>query len=278
MPSRRTQKYCPDCGRHPEHARRQLEKHLSESIARCGTGHPNTPIENECAYCHKMFHTYKYTKTFCSSKCQHNYNVEHTTCQICGKPMIETSDRKITYPWLCSDKCKQTYRWQAAEKNHAVHICQHCGKKFIKTGPATFCNNDCYQAAVKAGWRPRQKQKRSLICPICRTLFTEGSGFGRYCSDACRQKGWKKQAALNKKFREEQTRQQSQLLQKEQHQKEQQASYENYIKRNGLCSICRTAYMDCERMSSEFRMSPKGAMFQGSIIVKCPKYTPPKKK
>lgn len=41
---------------------------------------------------------------------------------------------------------------------------------------------------------------------------------------------------------------------------------------NGLCSICRTSYKNCERLLSNFTASPKGAVFKGSIVIECPKF------
>ena len=47
---------------------------------------------------------------------------------------------------------------------------------------------------------------------------------------------------------------------------------EKYIQKNGLCSICRTSYKNCERLLSNFTASPKGAVFKGSIVIECPKF------
>ena len=54
--------------------------------------------------------------------------------------------------------------------------------------------------------------------------------------------------------------------------KESAKKEEQYIQKNGLCSICRTSYKNCERLLSNFTASPKGAVFKGSIVIECPKF------
>ena len=48
---------------------------------------------------------------------------------------------------------------------------------------------------------------------------------------------------------------------------------QKYINKNGLCSICKTSYVDCERMQSNFRCYPKGSSCKGNLVIKCPKFT-----
>ena len=60
--------------------------------------------------------------------------------------------------------------------------------------------------------------------------------------------------------------------------KKKAAAEEKYVAENGLCSICRTSYKDCERMQSNYTASPKGSVFSGSLVIKCPMYTSRKKK
>ena len=48
---------------------------------------------------------------------------------------------------------------------------------------------------------------------------------------------------------------------------------QKYIEENGLCSICKTSYKDCERMSSNYTASPKGSVFRGNLVIKCPKFS-----
>ena len=53
----------------------------------------------------------------------------------------------------------------------------------------------------------------------------------------------------------------------------QEMKEQKYIEENGLCSICRTSYKDCERMSSNYTASPKGSVFRGNLVIKCPKFS-----
>ena len=50
---------------------------------------------------------------------------------------------------------------------------------------------------------------------------------------------------------------------------------EAYIRQNGLCGICKTPYLDCERMQSNFRIIPKGAKYVDGKIQYSPKYRGP---
>ena len=56
-------------------------------------------------------------------------------------------------------------------------------------------------------------------------------------------------------------------------QKEYDEKLQKYIQKNGLCSICKTSYVDCERMQSNFRCYPKGSSCKGNLVIKCPKFT-----
>ena len=44
-PSRSSQKYCPECGKDPTKAWRDLHKHMQYSVARVGTGRPVSKTE-----------------------------------------------------------------------------------------------------------------------------------------------------------------------------------------------------------------------------------------
>ena len=46
-PSRSSQKYCPECGKDPTKAWRDLHKHMQYSVARVGTGRPVSKTEVE---------------------------------------------------------------------------------------------------------------------------------------------------------------------------------------------------------------------------------------
>ena len=62
-------------------------------------------------------------------------------------------------------------------------------------------------------------------------------------------------------------------LKKEKQKKQAEEKLQKYIQKNGLCSICKTSYVDCERMQSNFRCYPKGSSCKGNLVIKCPKFT-----
>ena len=62
-------------------------------------------------------------------------------------------------------------------------------------------------------------------------------------------------------------------LQQEKLLKKRTSKEQKYIEENGLCSICKTSYKDCERMKSDYTASPKGSVFHGNLVIKCPKFS-----
>lgn len=81
------------------------------------------------------------------------------------------------------------------------------------------------------------------------------------CSDKCEERFKKMQKIKKEKL------QQEKMLEKR------SSKEQKYIEENGLCSICRTSYKDCERMSSNYTASPKGSVFRGNLVIKCPKFS-----
>ena len=107
-------------------------------------------------------------------------------------------------------------------------------------------------------------------CVIChKTFFCPVSEMmAPLCSDSCRQEYDRKQEQSKKKAKQVKI-----VLPQSLRRKKKAAAEKKYIAENGLCSICRTSYKDCERMQSNYTASPKGAVFSGSLVIKCPKYT-----
>lgn len=135
--------------------------------------------------------------------------------------------------------------------------CPICKKKY--SGNGKFCSAEC-----------EQKQKASephamRVCEVCGKEFScpVSDMIHPLCSDNCRSifRDNAKKVKEQKKTAFH-AKQQTKQLSKE----------EKYIEENGLCSICRTSYKDCERLQSNFTASPKGSVFSGSIVVKCPKF------
>lgn len=272
------QKYCPNCSQRSTTAKKQLERHIKESISRCGTGTTKQPQNNCCKNCKKIFITYEWhpgevVHEFCSRNCREKYNIAHTFCMQCKKPMSETENQKDVHnhPWFCCQECRQKYRWKIAKEQGEIHVCPECGKEFVKK--SKFCSKECYRIYQKKQKIKIRHDMQTVIksCLICQKDF-ECSVHNLQiplCSDECKKKYRKQVQLINAKKKEE-------IIKKKKEDKEKE--YQDYISKNGLCSICFTSYCDCERMQSGFRLSPKGAVFKGSLVVKCPKFTQKHKK
>ena len=299
-PSRSNVKYCPDCRIHSDQIVRQMERNTQHNIELYGYGQKPKKIQNICKECGKIFISYLQPKDFCSKRCGDTYLVKHTSCAYCKKPMTMDDDvHDVKYgTWLCSDTCKEKWAWVIARKNGTVHTCPNCGKEFIKKG--TYCSQGCYQEFMrkKKAEAERRKAAGLKLCPVCGKEF---SGNEICCSPECLQK--KKEAEphamrkcstcgkvfscpvsnmfsteysfcsleCEKKFPDIIARKEK--LKKEKQKKQAEEKLQKYIQKNGLCSICKTSYVDCERMQSNFRCYPKGSSCKGNLVIKCPKFT-----
>lgn len=290
--TKHNQKYCPDCRINTATKKRHLNRSYHESLIRCGTGRKPERFENVCQQCGKLFITYGFTQSCCSKKCSDIYKAEHTFCEHCGKPMSELGTVIKTHgAWYCSDDCRKQHKWILARKNGDIHTCPTCGKEFIKKG--TYCSRDCYTEAVKQKKITVEnlKNEKVRICKVCKKTFY---GAGLYCSDDCKKReephADRVCVVCNKVFscpvsdmitptcseRCKSIVQQQLAENKEEKERKklilQQKKNRKYIEENGLCSICRISYKDCERMTSNYTASPKGSVFKGSIVIKCPKF------
>lgn len=299
-PSRSNVKYCPNCRTHSDQIVRQMERNTQRNIDRYGYGQKTKKIQNVCKECGKIFISYLQPKNYCSKQCGEKYRIKHTTCAYCGKLMTKTEDIRdmMGKPWFCSYECEESKKWEIARQDGKVNTCPNCGKEFIKKG--TYCSQECYREFM--GKKKAEAEKRKAaglkLCPVCGKEF---AGNEMCCSPECLQK--KKEAEphamrkcstcgkvfscpvsdmasveysfcsleCEKKFSDIIARKEK--LKKEKQKKQAEEKLQKYIQKNGLCSICKTSYVDCERMQSGFRCYPKGSSCKGSLVVKCPKYT-----
>lgn len=294
-------KYCPECRNHSDQKRRNLEKQVSRNIQIYGVGIKKGPVICTCAYCGKEFPTYSKDKDFCSNQCASKYRIEHTFCAHCKKPMTETDDIRDMQgkPWFCSEECREASKWDYARSVGVVKICPNCGKEHIKNG--TYCSMKCYREFIQ-----KEKEKTKHLraaglkeCPVCGKTFR---GDSKYCSKACERKHLKQEPyALRKcevcgmvfrchasqmihplcsdeceehfKKMQKIKKEKEEKLQQEKLLKKRTSKKQKYIEENGLCSICKTSYKDCERMKSDYTASPKGSVFHGNLVIKCPKFS-----
>ena len=299
-PTRPNGKYCPDCRRHPEQKLRKIESHTQRNIRLYGTGRKPEKVQCTCDYCGKEFFTYGKKKDFCSADCTSKYRIAHTVCAYCKKPMTETDNvyDDMGKTWYCSDECREKAAWVLARTMGTVKKCPNCGKEHIKDG--TYCSKECYLEYIR-----KQKEHTQYLlanglkeCPVCKKEY---SGNGKFCSAECEQKQKASEPhamrvceVCGKKFScpvsdmihplcsdncrsifRDNVKKEKELKKTAFHVKQQEkhlSKEEKYIEENGLCSICRTSYKDCERLQSNFTASPKGSVFSGSIVVKCPKF------
>ena len=160
-----------------------------------------------------------------------------------------------------------------------MYTCQHCGKSFVsKKNVAYFCSIECSKAAVKAGWKSpvtlerqaaaeKAKVRVELTCAECGNKFIkvykdkiaamqeQQMNIKQYCSDSCRKTSWNKEREYLKSLKKASSPKQTSPT-------------------KSLCASCKTCYKDCERMQSNFRISPKGARYNNNgVLIECPKYT-----
>ena len=154
-------------------------------------------------------------------------------------------------------------KWAVARNNGTIKICPECGGEFIKD--SKFCSRKCYLQFVK---KPQKRTvntvrmkcmvcEKEFQCPVTNTTFP-------VCSDSCVEEH-------KKKIKQE--REKIEAKKKQEREEKKKAQQQKFIEENGLCSICKTSYMDCERMQTNFHISPKGASFQNGKVMRCPKFT-----
>lgn len=308
-PVTRTEKKCVYCGKEFV----CYNGHVSDYCCKvCETA---DKIRNTfCAYCGKpMLETDDQRDMsghlwYCSAECKDKNlfqvakeNGTLKKCPNCGKEFYKDST-------FCCRSCyledvEKKKRYNRYLKDHGIRVCAECGKEY--TGVDKFCSAEC------AAEHKKKEPHAYRECSVCGKLFlcpTSEMSFP-ICSDKCRQElskkkpsrprsakaGWNFCKSCGKKYynshpstfcckecymedlkkRKSEGKVTRTTRKKE---KEETAAEEKYISENGLCSICRTPYKSCERMLSNYTASPKGSVFSGSLVIKCPKYTPKKKK
>lgn len=250
---------CPDCQKHPEQKRKKLEKQIKRSKYLYDT-QDFSPKPAICMICKKEFLSY-HEETVCNSQvCRDTMRIRSTSCKYCHKPMTETDDQHVTTKyekWFCSDACKQAYEYQKNKENGYIHTCQQCGKEFIrKTKHAKFCSKECYNKSLKNN----TARQETYVCVNCHKQFQTAKR-RMFCTPECEQEYNNKHKTPVKRPVNKTT----------------QVPVKKQVTKS-LCADCNTPYPDCEYMRSNFRIKPKGAKYENSIIIECPHYTPPKHK
>ena len=163
---------------------------------------------------------------------------------------------------------------QVGEDGRYLLVNRECQKDFIEEVKKTLNKKDYFILSQYYGLEDGKKknltriaeemgvssnyigQRRRFSCPVSNMFSTEYS----FCSLEC-----------EKKFPDIIARKEK--LKKEKQKKQAEEKLQKYIQKNGLCSICKTSYVDCERMQSNFRCYTKGSSCKGNLVIKCPKFT-----
>jgi len=252
--SRSDQKYCKVCGKDPERYRKHYE--IATYINKKNAGDLYKVIEQNCQECGKKILS-TYHRTFCSTVCMEIYRAKTAKCPVCNK-LLADYKKNIGYGY-CSEDCKKINQLKRAKENGDYIPCEVCGKEFIRKNYSNrFCSKDCftsYREQNKPTPAPKRSEKRN--CLICgKEFICEGKNFSKkFCTRECSHEN----ARIEGRKKKEETKKQLKVK-----------------KGLHLCTTCKTAYMDCERMTSNFRYMPKGAKKKNVdnkfIIISCPKY------
>ncbi len=258
-------KYCDSCRTSVRTKRNQLNTAYKTSYMRVPNESKSKSVKihnNTCLHCGKEFKSYNAPKLYCTSECEHTYKQEHATCHYCGKNLNELGViiNPVAVVHYCSEDCRVADRAKSHKQSvKKKKICQHCGKEYDSCN-ARFCSNDCKVAYQKEYGRFMALDKTELspmqtfTCEYCGKTYQARHEYqGHCCSSTCL-------TLLTKKTKEQKAKQD--LL--------------KAIANQGMCSLCRTSYTSCERMSSNFTLVPKGAKYFSGKILCCPKFKHPK--
>lgn len=263
-PKRKNNIYCEECSKRSGAKKKKMERQIMISISLCGTGNKQGKYHNMPRFQSENTQT----QPSCHS-CKAEKFIEPTYCCVCGKKMPDADDRRIHSPkWYCSAECKEKEKWKIARENGTVKTCPNCGKEHIQRG--IYCSRECYKEHITKNpthnvVKPLMTEKK---CCVCHRLFScqaAQAGDFFYCSKECYEKDMERNPS---EYSHIVIPQKSAAISP----KESAKKEEQYIQKNGLCSICRTSYKNCERLLSNFTASPKGAVFKGSIVIECPKF------
>ena len=275
QPTRANQKYCPSCRKNPEQKKREYDRALKRSIREYGYGRQESVFfDSKCAFCGQIFQNITFRqRNFCSDECEKKWILANVRCSNCGKRITEedTLPRNWNSIWYCSWECKHEVWMQKQIEEGNTHPCPVCGK--VTLNSKVYCGQECYEKG-----RNRAKAYR-YTCPHCGKQGVSNvpkTFCGKECYQAAVKAVWKpKQASSHRKAANGSGQRKNPVptpIKKESEQ-------EKMIRENGLCSVCRTPYADCIRMTSGFRYLPEGAKSpDGKKITSCPSYTAPRMK
>lgn len=305
-PTNKLQKYCPDCAGNGYRIRQQIERRTQRLAYEEWY---NTPVEHTCEVCGKKWLSYPTKREkYCSEECFYEATKHTLKCVHCGKPVINDhvpSLHECHNPAhaFCNETCRQEFLKKKRIQRYGIKTCVNCGKKYSSPN-GQFCSRACFDEyhknkRIAEGKAPKVPETK--VCKQCGKEFTSTNT--TFCSQACSQAYRKEHAKDNTKTclncgkeytsntnkfccRQCQTEYRKahpeygprpKRAKKACNETTLSSGIDAYIQKNGMCGICRTSYVDCERMNSNFVYSPKRCSFKDGKVVKCPKFTAPKK-
>lgn len=304
---------CDNCQKNSAKAQSKIDKAINESKYRLEELPHQQYYACKCEYCGIAFHSYGYTRRFCSTTCSQEYNIRTAVCPICGKQLYPlgiyakigakccSSDcdeerklrdarnkgktayckvcakefiRKKDWDEFCSKKCEIIFTWDIARKEGRLAQCKVCGKEFIqKRDGQAVCSTACH--AVHSKSTPAQLIE--VKCEICGSPFKRHVNAVQYtCSKACSRARSKGRTVAARKESAADIKQNDTASVRL---KEQQGATAtgNHASQSHLCTQCKTSQKDCEWFISRFSDLPVGAVSQvvnkNIIVIACPKHS-----
>jgi len=104
------------------------------------------------------------------------------------------------------EEIKEDYYYRLAHgtQNNYVYpirriVCEGCGKIFYTRVPVKkYCNEHCCYLGFWKHKREKRLEKRmDMVCKTCGNTFTPKRNDAVYCSNACRQKAYRKNVAAD---------------------------------------------------------------------------------
>lgn len=291
VPYRSSQRFCPECGKHPDVARRRIKQAERINRARVGDG-LSKPQKRICKECGKEYYSF-YGGSYCSRLCSYSARTAKTTCPVCGKNLLELgieSGRDVP----CSPECREQYKIQRAKTTGRYKTCLQCGKEFVApTAKSKFCCAQCYKDYVRSPQYvapchpPRSRKSDDEVikrtCRYCGKTYFFGDSWTSevFCSETCRKNAKPKRDIPPCRAAEAF----AVAVQEKKNEADQRISSRKNVKERAtknLCLECKTSQKECERFTSGFVYCPDGAVVKQvrgrPIVVSCPKFLEGKKK
>lgn len=274
------QKYCIECGKNPEKARKKYDKAVIQVSKNMGVY--EIPWKKTCGYCKKTFMTTSLRK-YCNKSCEKSARIAEAKCRVCKDLLINHGN--YTGKGVCSKECeerlpiiqetkrnkKEAERIRKARVNGDYVSCKFCNKYFVRKDYEEFCSNICSKNHELELKHKKEVEKRNSpdwvdpntletrTCDYCKEPYICEHYYAlNYCSNECRKKGEKRQKQIKRN-----------------------AEKRSAFQFANLCIDCKTSQKLCERFTSKFLRLPEGTkekQINGkNIVYECLKYSNDKK-